>query len=153
MARKEIIFTATDGRDSGRQYHITEMPASKAEAWAIRAMLAMGKAGIEVPAELAQQGMAGLYAVVIINLARIPYADALPLLDEMMDCVQFIPGAGVKRDLIEDDIEEVATRVKLRKKIWDLHTDFFPSAEESTSASENPESKNPSLSIKTPRRR
>ena len=154
MARKESSFTAETGRDKGKQFLITEMPASQAEGWAIKAILAIGNAGIEIPENLASQGMAGLMAVGYMNLLKIPFEAAKPLLDEMMSCVQIIPSQNVKRALIEDDIEEVKTRLLLRKAVWDLHMDFFLGESQLTSESETPApQQNASLSIKPPRRR
>ena len=125
MARKEASFVAQTGRDKGKEFLITEMSATQAENWAIKAVLAIGNAGIEIPDTLVSQGMAGLVAVGYMNLLKIPFDAAKPLLDEMMGCVQFIPSPNVKRFLIEDDIEEVSTRFALRKAIWNLHMDFF----------------------------
>jgi hypothetical protein len=154
MARKESTFVADIGRDKGKQFHITEMSASQAESWAFRVILAIGNAGIEIPDNLASQGMAGLMAVGYMNLLKIPFEAAKPLLDEMMGCVQIIPSANMKRALIEDDIEEVKTRLLLRKAVWDLHMDFFLKDEKSTSESEVQEQQaNGSLSIKPPRKR
>ena len=135
MARKTLTFTVQDkGRDLGKKYLITEMPASQAERWAIRVILAIGKAGIEIPEGLAAQGMAGLAAVGLMSLPRIPFEDAEPLLEEMMGCVQRVETSAI-RALVEDDIEEVPTRLKLRKAIFELHTDFFGGASDSTSGS------------------
>ena len=154
MARKESTFVADIGRDKGKQFHITEMSASQAESWAFRVILAIGNAGIEIPDNLASQGMAGLMAVGYMNLLKIPFEAAKPLLDEMMGCVQIIPSANMKRALIEDDIEEVKTRLLLRKAVWDLHMDFFLDTSKSTSESEVQEQQaNGSLSIKPPRKR
>lgn len=135
MARKEASFVADYGRDAGKQFLITEMPASQAENWAFKVILAIGNAGIDVPENLAAQGMAGLLAVGYLNLLKIPFEALKPLLDEMMGCVQIVPTANLKRPLIEDDIEEVKTRLSLRKAIWDLHMDFFLEEKESTSES------------------
>ena len=148
MARKESTFIADSGRDKGKQYLITEMPATQAESWAIKALLAVGNAGIEIPEEIATQGMAGLLAVSYMNLLKIPFESARPLLDEMMTCVQYVPSANLKRPLIEDDIEEVSTRLHLRKAVWNLHMDFFFGESELTSESEMPEDLLNSLSIK-----
>ena len=154
MARKESSFVADIGRDKGKQFLVTEMSASQAENWAIKAILAVGNAGIEIPDNLASQGMAGLMAVGYMNILKIPFEAAKPLLDEMMSCVQIIPSANVKRPLIEDDIEEVQTRLKLRKAIWDLHMDFFLGESQSTLGSEMPAPQpSESLSIKPLRRR
>ncbi|KAA0089365.1 hypothetical protein CIW54_07830 [Paraburkholderia sp. T12-10] len=149
--RKEVTFTATDGRDAGKQFMIREMPASRAEAWAIKTLLAAGGAGIEVPPYLISQGMAGLLAIGYANLLKIPYEKAEPLLLEMMGCVQRIETA-VTRPIVEEDIEEVATRLKLRKAIWNLHTDFFFGGSQSTSESAQHQPEN-SLNIGPRRKR
>jgi len=154
MARKETTFVADTGRDTGKQFLITEMSASKAENWAFRVILAIGNAGIEIPEGLAAQGMSGLLAIGYMNLLKIPFEAAEPLLNEMMDCVQIIPSVNVKRKLFEDDIEEVITRLQLRKSIWDLHMDFFLDSTQSTSELNpqvNPQES--SLSIKPQRKR
>ena len=154
MARKETTFIAEAGRDKGKQFLITEMSASQAENWAFRVILAIGNAGIEIPEGLAAQGMSGLLAIGYMNLLKIPFEAAEPLLNEMMDCVQIIPSVNVKRKLFEDDIEEVITRLQLRKSIWDLHMDFFLDSNQSTSELNpqvNPQES--SLSIKPQRKR
>lgn len=154
MARKEATFVADSGRDKGKQFHITEMSASQAENWAIRVILAVGNAGIEIPDGLASQGMAGLLAIGYMSLLKIPFESAKPLLDDMMTCVQYVPMQGVKRPLIEDDIEEVSTRLQIRKAVWNLHMDFFLGASESTSESSQAQNQqSDSLSIKPPRKR
>jgi len=154
MARKESTFIAESGRDKDKQFLITEMSASQAEAWAIKVILAVGNAGIEIPDGLASQGMSGLMAVGYMSLLKIPFEAAKPLLDEMMTCVQYAPSANVKRPLIEDDIEEVTTRLALRKAIWNLHMDFFLGESGSTSESKTQAAaQSNSLSIKPPRKR
>ena len=93
-------------------------------------------------------------AIGYMNLLKIPFESAKPLLDEMMTCVQIMPSSNVKRKLIEEDIEEVSTRLKLRKEIWDLHISFFLEEKQSTSESNpqvNPQEN--SLSIKPQRKR
>ena len=50
MARKVSNYTVTkEGRDLGKTFVITEMPASRAEAWATRALLALMAGGVELP--------------------------------------------------------------------------------------------------------
>lgn len=154
MARKESTFVADFGRDKGKQFHITEMSASQAENWAFRVILAIGNAGIEIPDNLAAQGMSGLMAVGYMNLLKIPFEAAKPLLDEMMGCIQISPAPNIKRPLIEDDIEEVKTRLSLRKAVWDLHMDFFLDESKSTSESDpQVQATIGSLNIKPPRKR
>lgn len=153
MARKETTFVAETGRDLGKQFLITEMSASQAENWAFQVILAVGNAGIEIPEGLASQGMSGLMAIGYMNLLKIPFDAAKPLLDEMMNCVQIIPSANIKRKLVEEDIEEVGTRLQLRKATWNLHMDFFLNESKSTSESEAQETiQESSLSIKPQRK-
>lgn len=153
MARKETTFVAETGRDLGKQFLITEMSASQAENWAFQVILAVGNAGIEIPEGLASQGMSGLMAIGYMNLLKIPFDAAKPLLDEMMNCVQIIPSANIKRKLVEEDIEEVGTRLQLRKSVWNLHMDFFLNESKSTSESEAQETmQESSLSIKPQRK-
>ncbi len=166
MARKEATFTATDGRDAGKQFLLREMPASQAEMWAIRVMLAMGRSGIEIPEAFKSQGFAGLLAILdggaddigaavlsalkltfFANIMRIDPDDAMPLLAEMMACCQRVE-TNVTRALVDDDIEEIATRMKIRAAIWNLHTDFFVPAGHQTSASGRPARSDGSSTIK-----
>jgi hypothetical protein len=127
MGRKvaEVIIPADDpGRDKGKKFRITEMPALQAERWAIRAITAIGKRGIEVPDEALQLGMGGIAAVGLRAIVQIEFADAEPLLNEMMACVQIDMGNGVVRPLTDSDIEEVATIIRLRGETIGLHVGF-----------------------------
>lgn len=152
MARKELDFTVIeDGRDKGKTYHLTEMAASKAERWAIRAFLAMAKGGIDLPPGIESAGMAGIAKIGLSLLAQMPFEIAEPLLDEMMECVTFVPNPSTKRALVEDDIEEVATRIKLRKAVFGLHVDFFQQDGQSISAPASAQQNTVSVNIKTRR--
>lgn len=111
-------------RDIGKTYHITEMPATKAEKWAMRALLAAGRSGVELPDVGNATGMAVIAILGIQAIMRIHFEDIEPLLDEMMECVKFKASGGAIRDLIEDDIEEVRTYIWLRQKIIELHVGF-----------------------------
>ena len=126
--RKTITYTVMDeGRDQGKVFVITEMPASQAEAWAMRAVLALMAGGIELPEGWDRLGMAGIAEVGIKALASIEWQHAKPLLDEMWSCIKIQPDPAkphVVRNLIDDDVEEVATRVRLRAEVWKLHVGF-----------------------------
>ncbi|KKI41933.1 hypothetical protein I6H07_14980 [Hafnia alvei] len=129
MARKEIYYTVEDkGRDQGKVFFIREMAASQAEWWAIRAGLAMAKNGVNLPDNFSDMGMAGMAKVGLEMVAQISPDEARPLLDELMKCIQFVPdptNQNIKRALIDDDTEEVVTRLKLRSEVFKLHVDFF----------------------------
>lgn len=129
MARKTANYTATDGRDAGKRFIITEMSAAASEDWALRVMLALVKNNVDLPEGALDQGMAGLASMGVSALGGINIEDARPLLAEMLLCVQIQPNPDptkthFMRALIEDDIEEVVTRLKLRKEVLNLHVDF-----------------------------
>lgn len=130
MARKEssVVAPADFKRDAGKRYHITEMPAAQAEEWGMRALLALAKSGVDLPEDFMQMGLAGMAVVGVQALSGLQFNDAKPLLDEMLACVQAQPDARhpeVRRPLVEDDIEEVRTRLWLRQQVLALHVDFF----------------------------
>lgn len=129
MPRQTLNFTATDGRDAGKVYVITEMSSGKAEEWAMRALLALMGSGVEMPDGFERSGMAGMAELGFSALSRLSWETAKPLMDDMMSCIQIVPNPAkphVKRELtVDDDIEEVSTRIKLRVEVWKLHTGFL----------------------------
>ena len=136
MARKtkDLIIDA-EGRDKGKRFFLTEMSATQAEKWAARALLALTKSGVEIPDDAAALGLAGVAAVGLKAFSGIPWELAEPLLDEMMQCVQIKTDPAhpeVIRSLIEEDIEEVATRLKIRLELLELHIGFSLAARLST---------------------
>jgi hypothetical protein len=138
MARKTAtIRIDAKGRDNGKVFIITEMSALAAEEWAGRALFAMMNAGVEIPDSIANAGLAGVASLGISSLTKVSFDSAKPLLDEMLGCVQIQPSPKVTRPLIDDDIEEVATLLTLRKEVLSLHIDFFTDGAGSTSALES----------------
>lgn len=126
---------SAEGRDKGKVFVLTELSAYEAEDWAGRALFALMNAGVEIPENIAEAGLAGVAALGMTALTKLPYESAKPLLDSMMKCVQIQPSANVVRALIADDIEEVSTLLTLRKHVLGLHMDFSMAAAQSTSAS------------------
>lgn len=125
MARREKTLKIDDkqSRDHGKAYLITEMDAESAEWWAFRVLQALlgSDSEIDFNAPLHQMAKQGLAA-----LGKLPPDQAKPLLEEMMGCVRMkLPNSSESRDLLPGDIEEVKTRVHLRKEVLALHTDFF----------------------------
>jgi hypothetical protein len=135
MARKtKTIVIETPGRDFQKMFVLTEMAPTKAEKWAFRAFLALAKSGVEIPDDIANSGLAGIAKVGLQAFSGLSFEDAEPLMDEMFAMVAIIPdparpeikrGYGGVGALIEDDIEEVSTRLLLRKELFALHTNFF----------------------------
>ncbi|QDJ35831.1 hypothetical protein CBR67_03730 [Bordetella hinzii] len=129
MARKQKTVTITeDGRDKGKVFILTELSAYEAEEWAGRALFALMNAGVDVPDNIAEAGLSGVAALGLKALQALDFDQAKPLLDKMMDCVEIQPSRDVTRRLVADDIEEVATRLKLRREVVALHLDFSPAA-------------------------
>lgn len=128
MARKSIQVTGFTGRDAGKMFVITEMSAFAAEKWAWRALLALGRGGLDIPEDVAREGMAGIARFGLGALVSTRFEDLEPLMDEMFACVQIAPdpvkNPTLMRALIEDDIEEPETILRLRGEVLKLHVDF-----------------------------
>lgn len=128
MARRtKTIKIEKPGRDQGKMFLLTEKSAAEAEDWALSVISALGRSGATIPEDAFNQGAAYLAAVGIEALMKIKMDLARPLLDAMFDCIQIIPDPkrkDVARNLVEDDIEDVTTRMLLRKEILELHLGF-----------------------------
>lgn len=124
---KEVTITE-DNRDNGKRFLITEMSAVATEDWAARLLLALTSNGFEIPQAIANAGIAGVASLGIPTILKgLKYEDAKPLLKEMLDCVQFKPDPNrpdYVRKLINEDVEEVGTLLKLRAEVFTLHTGF-----------------------------
>ncbi len=142
MTRKTARITIdAAGRDKGKTFVLTEMDADSAERWAMRLAFALMNSGVDLPENITGMGMAGIAAIGIKALGKLQYEVAEPLLVEMFNCVVLAPDArnpNLTRTLVPGDVEEVETRLLLRKEVIKLHIDFFtnaaPSIQESTSA-------------------
>lgn len=136
MARKEIDITITDeGRDQGKVFHIKEMPAMQAEQWAMRALMAVARSGVDI-GQAASGGMQALAYLGIEAITKVHFEDVKPLLDEMLDCVSVKPNLknlAIVRPLMEEDIEEVQTLLQIRKEVLNLHLGFSNPADQSKS--------------------
>ncbi len=127
MRNTKKVTVKREGRDLGKQFLLTEMPAMKGDAWATKLIMAMVDAGIELPADIYTTGMAGIAAIGFRSLLTIKFETALDLKAQMMECVRIVPDKNnpdFDRGLIEDDIEEVATIPWLHSEVFELHTGF-----------------------------
>ena len=129
MARSTVNYTVTDeGRDRGKVFVITEMSSAKAERWAMRALLALMNGNVDMPEGFQRTGLAGMAEMGLKALSHLKFDVAEPLLNEMFECVQIMPDPTkpqLVRALIDQDIEEIQTRLKLRVEVWKLHTGFL----------------------------
>jgi hypothetical protein len=143
--RKEITVIIDDeGRDKDKVFVIKEMPTFQAEKWAIRALLALAKSNVEIPEDIAGLGLQGVAALGMRAFSGLSWADAEPLLDEMMTCVKIMPDPTKPQVLRAvglggaEDIEEVATLLRLRKEAFNLHINFSLAESVSTSEARRP---------------
>lgn len=122
---RDITIEDEASRDHGKTYRLTEMPAIPLDKWVARALLALGKSGVDIPDEVRQQGAAAIMTIGIRAFVGVQFADAEPLMDEMLDCITFVPAKqGDARKLFPGDIEEVETLWHLRGQLMELHTGF-----------------------------
>lgn len=131
MARKVEKYTVTeDNRDKGKTFQITELPAREAERWALRALLAMSRNGVDLPSDALDSGFASLAVIGLNMLGNIAPEEADALMDKMLECVMYVPeGRGLQpRPLVESDIEEVTTLIKLRSEVFKIHAGFLKAA-------------------------
>ncbi len=137
MTRKTKIVTipapttGTENRDAGKSFLITEMDAVRAEKWAARALLAIAAGGVDIPPEVLRMGAGAVMAAGFRSLVTMAFADAEPLLDEMLGCVQVVPdrrAPAITRSLDPEDIDEVSTLLFLRSEVIELHAGFSVAA-------------------------
>lgn len=126
MALKSKTITIEKGRDEGMTYLITEMPISKADNWAMRALFAIANGGVDLESVNPNMGMLGMANVAIKALAGIDPKVGIPLLDELLECVQVVPSGGNARALLLDsDVKDLTTMFLLRKEALAIHLDFL----------------------------
>ncbi len=123
MRKTAIVVIDAEGRDKGKSFQLTEMPARQGERWAMRAFLALAKSGFEIPPNIASAGLAGIALMGIRIFGGMSFEDAELLANEMFQCITIVTPA-ITRSLVEEDIEEIATRLRLRKEVFALHVDF-----------------------------
>lgn len=130
--RKSELVRVPDwgARDAGKIFRITEMPAARAEKWALKLMLALKGTSAAIPEGLAPYGMVAV-AIRGINsflASDVDFDKLEPLLDEMFTCIQIIRDPqhpDVASEIVsDDDIQEVKVRGWLRSEVLRVHTNF-----------------------------
>lgn len=126
MRKTKDMEIPLDNRDKGKIFRIREMSAAEAEWWAMRALMCLQKAGTDV-GDAQSMPMNQLAVVGIQALFKLNPDDIKPLLDQMWKSVTIVPDRAnmvFDRPLLEEDIEEVTTRLLLRAEVIALHTGF-----------------------------
>ena len=151
--RKQKIITLTD-RDHEMTFRITEMPASRFERWILRAGLLLVKTGIISADDLSDSADArkalatNLLRNGITALGRLDVDEAMPLLDELLECCEEQIGKQYIKmtpDIVDTKIQDFKTLLILRKEAFTLHVDFFgaesPSGSQSATQQATPQHK------------
>jgi hypothetical protein len=130
MARKTVVITIdAEGRDKGKRYRITEMSAVDGEFWAVRALMALARAGVDIPEDAHALGAAGIASLGLRMLSYASPLDAKALMDDLMRCVRILPNPSddsVEREpKFDGDIEELMTLLRLKKEVFILMFGFF----------------------------
>ncbi|MGN6312850.1 MAG: hypothetical protein ACTHMO_03710 [Rhodanobacteraceae bacterium] len=125
MARKTCrVLIDAEGRDKGKTFVLTELPALDIERWTVRLVLALGKNGVSLPGVQADSGFAGIAGVLWALLAQITPDEAEALMAVMLEGLQIDEGK-LTRNIVADDIEEAETLLRIRLAWVDLHAGFF----------------------------
>ena len=129
--RKQIEVVIENGRDAGKSFTITEMPATQGEKWATKALGVLGHSGVGIAA-----------------LGKIPFDEILekvlstsseevePLMDELLACASFIKDGQIIKmqgNMIDSVIEDVSTIFKLKMESLKLNLGFLGIGGESES--------------------
>lgn len=133
MARKQTTVTISEGRDKGKTFAITEWPCMQIERWILRAVFGLGRAGVELSPEVFTMGAAPVAYAIATQAIKLPSRLGLKLADELMQDVRIVE-EKVTRPLVDSDIEDVSTRLKLKTEVLKLTFGFFGPAASPTSA-------------------
>ena len=134
-----VVVPDNYGRDARKHFLLTEADAFAVEKWAWRAALVLKGTTAEIPLDVARLGSVAVMirAINAMLAADVDEKKLLPLLDEMMTCVQIIRDPGTVDKMTKQpiatpivpgrgDIMEAKTIGWLRSEIVRLHVGFSP---------------------------
>ncbi|MCX7132269.1 hypothetical protein [Aeromonas sp.] len=140
MARKQIThIVEAEGRDQGKEFIITEMPAWDADTLAQDIWRAMGNSKFtNIPQDVIAMGSAGLATLGLSVLSASTPEVASTMRDKLLDTVDVVitSDAGQQvRKVKSIDFEEVQTIRQLMDKVFEVNFGFLVIAAESDSPS------------------
>lgn len=140
MARKQIThIVEDDGRDKGKEFLITEMPAWDADTLAQDIWRAMGDAKFTgIPQDVIAMGCAGLATLGLSVLSASKPEVAAVMRDKLLATVEVVithEGQQQVRKVNSIDFEEVQTIRTLMDKVFQVNFGFLVIAAESDSPS------------------
>ena len=138
----EKLIAIDKGRDAGKTFKVKEMPVTKLEKWAARALLAVF--GSEMPADIrtlsASSNTAALLSAGLRGLSGLRWEQAEPLYDELLGQIYRVPNPHKPDDAIrltpqnlDAHVEDVDTIYRLRWEAIAVCLDFLHGGEGLTS--------------------
>lgn len=124
MLKQKTVTITAEGRDKGRQYVLTEMPALKAERWARHVIMAMSRQDLEIRQEIAALGMYGLIIGGFQALAGGDMAAVDTLMAEMLPQISIVEDKVIRPIGADGDVWEIWTLKQLRQELIELHMGF-----------------------------
>lgn len=134
MARRtqDVEIIDADSRDYGKVYRVTEMSSAASEDWAMRLIMAAMGSGLDLGDTFDAQNMS-LEAVARIGLSafgKIPTPVMRSLMDEMKKQFTIKPEPVTQPEFVRplnapEDVEDVATWMKLRGEFMKMHLGFL----------------------------
>lgn len=131
--RRTARIILTKGRDEGGILELEEMPAFQSCRWLTRAAQLLGRAGTNIPANIAENGVTAFLALgmgaIIKGFAESPPDDVDALMDQLMACCKSYTAPGAKIALTDwrviiGQIEEPATFLRIQEEALTLMVGF-----------------------------
>lgn len=135
---KTTTYEIPKGRDKGKKFLITEMPAMQADEWAHRLVYQASMSGIDLKNvdilnidTKSMTGMIEIGAAILSVLGKIPPADSREMKFELLDrCVQIIPTGGQPRSCMwEQEILDFQNFMVLAAQALKVHVGFLVQGE------------------------
>lgn len=124
LKTKHIKIENKKSRDNGKEFIITEFSVVKLDKFANKVVTLLAKGMGETPDF--SLGALNLVNLGVSAFKRINSEDLQPLLDEMLEAIEFVTSKGVSRPIdVELDVEDIATLWTLRAEFIKLHVDFL----------------------------
>lgn len=131
--KERYVTIVKNGRDKGKVFKITEMPAIPADQWSQRATLELIRAGHPIPDEIRKMGILAVVSFDTHMLRGVRWEEYKHLLDLMMERVEILPTPSernITRKIMVDDILERSTLELLRLQLFKIHVDFGEPADQ-----------------------
>lgn len=135
---KTKTVTIEKGRDKGKTFLITEMPAIQADEWAHQLLEQAANSGVNLKEvdvlnldTKSMSGMVEIGAAVFTVLGRIPAEKSREMKFDMLNtCVQIVPTSGEPRACIWDqEIKDFKNFTILAAHAIGIHIDFLEQGE------------------------